>query len=923
MFVKNQCAMRNVIAFFSLLYAGVFVLMIIVHPGTEQFYKDFHNTYQILPPLFAAACNIVYARTTYLNSTNRMGWLLIGLGALSFALGQSTWTVYESVLRLPELPSPGPADIGYLMTYPLLIIGVVLLFGSMPGAGRARLLVDSALVTSSVAVLSWYFLVARLWNNPDVALLGKIISVAYPLGDVAVLLCAIVLLKARTTAHHLRRSLVFLAGGIVLLAFADTAFTYYNLNTAYETGSWFDWGWSFGWLLIAYAALLPLWWPQPQRPPSMEHPMYCQTRRVLTLPRLLAPYVAVGLSFAVVVMYDQGSDSMIHFHVLLLGSALLFLVILRQVLTLLENQQLTGELRVLNANLEKSVVRRTEQVTALLHLTKAVNNTLQEDLVITAALENTREAFQADAVAIRLVADGAPEAGRLPPIGRHIGLDGCPHLVRFIEQLPIRDQAEIVPLPVDPQAKQGIAGSYLRAPLRWQQRTTGMIGVVRWHVPFTPTDQEMLESIGVEVGTALENAHRYAAAVQAADCDPLTGLYNHRAIHQRLDEAFVHARQHHLPLTVIMMDLNNFKRFNDTYGHPIGDQVLKRVAHVLAAQCRHGDMLGRYGGDEFIAVLPGTDASTAFEVAERFWEGMAREGFRRTGDQRTIPVTLSFGLATFPVDSDDRHDLLAIADANLYTAKQSEEGIRGTSTNQRTNYELRTEGTFGVLDALVTAVDNKDRYTRRHSEDVTDYALWIGEALGLSEETLRVIRIGCLLHDVGKIGVPDNILRKPGRLTPDEYHVMQQHARLGAFIVGALPGMESILDIVRSHHERWDGGGYPDGLQGENIPLLGRLVAVADAFSAMTTDRPYRQGLDWQTALEEIEAHGGTQFDPVIAQHFVRVANKRMHGLSNHPSPVDIRTPDHHGNRAASVEQVDHRSPRPTNEMPPTAACSQ
>jgi putative nucleotidyltransferase with HDIG domain len=175
---------------------------------------------------------------------------------------------------------------------------------------------------------------------------------------------------------------------------------------------------------------------------------------------------------------------------------------------------------------------------------------------------------------------------------------------------------------------------------------------------------------------------------------------------------------------------------------------------------------------------------------------------------------------------------------------------------------------------MVTAVDNKDSYTRRHSEDVTNFALWIAEELGFSEETMRIIRIGGLLHDVGKIAVPDDILRKPGRLTQEEFEIMKQHPHLGALIVGAIPGMESILDVVRSHHERWDGKGYPDALEGEKAPLLGRLLAVADAFSAMTTDRPYRKGLDWDAAMKEIRAGMGTQFDPKMAQAFLRAAEK-------------------------------------------------
>ena len=201
---------------------------------------------------------------------------------------------------------------------------------------------------------------------------------------------------------------------------------------------------------------------------------------------------------------------------------------------------------------------------------------------------------------------------------------------------------------------------------------------------------------------------------------------------------------------------------------------------------------------------------------------------------------------------------------------------------QRSNQELRADSSYGFLDCLVTAVDNKDAYTRRHSEDVTDYALWIAEEIGLSQSSMRAIRIGGLLHvggllhDVGKIGVPDEILRKPGKLTDDEFEIIQQHPVIGALIVSGVPGMQFIVEIVRSHHERWDGRGYPDGLSGENIPLLGRIVAVADAFSAMTTTRPYRRGMDWNDAFAENEKHRGAQFDPTLAAAFLRVARQRL-----------------------------------------------
>jgi diguanylate cyclase (GGDEF)-like protein/putative nucleotidyltransferase with HDIG domain len=337
-----------------------------------------------------------------------------------------------------------------------------------------------------------------------------------------------------------------------------------------------------------------------------------------------------------------------------------------------------------------------------------------------------------------------------------------------------------------------------------------MIAAVRWEHGFDEDEPPMLESIGVEVGTALENARRYAAAIEAADRDPVTSLYNHRAIHQRLDEEFHRAQRLERPLSVIMMDLNNFKLFNDTYGHPVGDQVLKRVARALESGCRKYDILGRYGGDEFIAVLPDTDEPLAMVLAQRLSDRMSQEGFEGNGGTPTVPISLSFGVASFPEDSNNRFELITIADRNLYTAKLSDSGIMGTTETQRAHRALRTEGSFDVLDAMVTAVDNKDRYTRRHSEDVTEYALWIAEELGYSEATQRVIRIGGLLHDVGKIGVPEDILRKPGRLTDDEYETMKRHTQLGSLIVSSVPGMESIIDIVKSHHERWDGKGYPE-----------------------------------------------------------------------------------------------------------------
>ncbi len=189
-------------------------------------------------------------------------------------------------------------------------------------------------------------------------------------------------------------------------------------------------------------------------------------------------------------------------------------------------------------------------------------------------------------------------------------------------------------------------------------------------------------------------------------------------------------------------------------------------------------------------------------------------------------------------------------------------------------------GSYSILNALVTAVDNKDRYTRRHSEDVMTYSLQIAQALGMDDEALGIVRIAALLHDVGKIGVPDAILRKPGTLSEAEVRAVQQHPMMGSIIVGAVPGFEATLDAVRHHHERWDGKGYPFGLAGEDTPLLARLMSVADAYSAMTTDRPYRKGMDADKALSILEAGAGTQWDARCVAAFISVRRPSPEALS-------------------------------------------
>ena len=849
----------------SLLYALTFTLSLLVHPGTPRCWETFDDIWELIAPWFACACGLAHAWLGRRGASARWtGWLLIALGCASWAVGDTFWTYYEEVAH--TAPFPSGADAGYLGASALILCGVTLLFGVLRTAGRMRLILDSAIATSGVALLSWYFLVQRLWHQSGVSPLAKWIGVAYPLADVAALFGVLVLLGGVAAGRGLRRATILLAGGIVLEALADSLFNLYTLNQTYHTGLWLDAGWVFGWLLVGFSFLTQMWEAQEDE----DAPTTGVMPGTVTVPvwRLLLPYASVIAAFSFVASRDYMDDRRISTATLMQGMGLILLVVARQVFTLMENRHLTDRLRAFSEGLEVQVQQRTLQLSALLRLTNAVNGTLDVAEVLSEAAAQTRQALRADTVVISLLSEGALEVALVE------GQSEGGASLDFLTALPVRERTECLGLPSNP-ADFPYPLPCLRAPLLWQQRPVGMIGVIRRQEEFGTADMELLESIGLAMGTALGNARRFRAALDAADRDSVTNLLNHRAAHQRLDQALGEAHRREQPLAVLMIDLNNFKLFNDTYGHPIGDQVLRQVADTLQQECGTEDIVGRYGGDEFLVALPACDEAGAVALSQRLRARMAAGGFQHLGEDRTVPITLSFGIAAFPKDSARRHELLTLADINLYAAKRSVDGIIVTSETQRAHRALRAEGSFSVLDAMITSVDNKDSYTRRHSEDVTEYALWLAEEMGLSEETQRTVRVGGLLHDVGKIGVPDEILRKPGRLTAEEYEVMKRHAHLGALMVAGVPGMEFIIDAVRSHHEHWDGQGYPDALAGEDIPLLGRILAVADAFSAMTTDRPYRQGMDPGAALGEIQRHIGTQFDPALAQAFLRAARRR------------------------------------------------
>jgi diguanylate cyclase (GGDEF)-like protein len=385
---------------------------------------------------------------------------------------------------------------------------------------------------------------------------------------------------------------------------------------------------------------------------------------------------------------------------------------------------------------------------------------------------------------------------------------------------------------------------------------------------------KLLEELASRITTAIENSRLYARAEQRARIDGLTGLLNRHSLDELIASEISRHSRYGGVLSLIILDLDYFKAFNDSYGHLAGDTVLRQIGHIIKSSIRSADQPFRYGGDEFAILLPQTDSEATHEVAERLRKRITSE--IKVGH---LPVTSSLGLASWPADGVGPDEIIAAADAALYNAKRS-----GGNQTHRASGTLRTVdnamvgfGSNGGSEALSTiyalaaTVDARDHYTRSHSRKVNEYAVALAEALNL--EPLEITRLStcALLHDIGKIGISDEILNKPGKLNAEEWEAVKNHSQLGATIVGRVRELLPCVPGILHHHERYDGSGYPKGLKGKDIPLEARILAIADAFAAMTSERRYSDTLSYEQALAEVKRGAGTQFDPDLVEVFLRL----------------------------------------------------
>lgn len=422
-----------------------------------------------------------------------------------------------------------------------------------------------------------------------------------------------------------------------------------------------------------------------------------------------------------------------------------------------------------------------------------------------------------------------------------------------------------------------LGASWKSFPLEIAGKSVGAVVVT--DAPAVDSEPQQMLLYLMNLGTlALDKALLHQQSIEQARHDSLTGLLGHRIFHETLAQLLKAAT----PFSVLMFDIDDFKQINDFYGHQTGDHALCLVADALRRDTRSGDSVFRTGGEEFCVLLPGLTEDDAFAVAEAM-----RHTVAAIVSTLPNPVTVSAGVASFPTHGSEHDELLASVDAALYASKRSGKNRSSTAgeEHRRGPTPLRREVGLELL-------QSKDPETVSHSLHVAILAVEIGSALGLDDARLDALRTAARLHDIGKIGVPDAILNKPGALDESEFCIIRTHPVVGAELL-SIWGLAEPAVIVSQHHERIDGRGYPAGLRGDQLLLESRILHAVDAYVAMIFDRPYRKAMEHEAAFAELVRHSGTQFDADVVAELIAVERARATSLTRAsyagPGAIELR----------------------------------
>ena len=437
---------------------------------------------------------------------------------------------------------------------------------------------------------------------------------------------------------------------------------------------------------------------------------------------------------------------------------------------------------------------------------------------------------------------------------------------------------------------------------------------------FSEEESLLLQTLADLIAGAFHNAQTFQRAQEQAITDGLTGVKTHRFFMEALSSEWKRSSRAGRSFALVLMDLDRFKFVNDFYGHLEGDLVLQRVGQILETNCRRSDVVARYGGDEFVILMPETTMEQARQLSSKLRGWIASDPLLREKN-----ISASFGIASYPLHGSAPQELIQVADASMYLSKHQGGNTVSTAEHIDPNEARRwkrdvLEAYLGVtlkrlfatgpeafdeihqrlkqfsdslpavegdeaapegpqalpqsildtVTSLAYAIDAKDQYTQGHSQKVSAYAALLAESLGMCESEVEEIRLGAVLHDVGKVGIPEQILNKSGPLNPDEWETMKTHVTFGGRLLEPLGPLARIRRMVLHHHEFFDGSGYPEALAGQEIPIGARIITIADSYDTITSDRSYKKGRSAEEALAEIERCAHTQFDPELVASFVR-----------------------------------------------------